>query len=1429
MNNKISVLIVAYKKQGLLKKALESVLNQTLQPFEIIILDNDKEDNSNYNEVLGYLNSNKNIKYIKQKLPFPDSYRKIFEMAQGDYIKFLPYYSSLEKNTLEKMADFLDKNDSVSLVSTQKIPFYELAGNKIYLNTKDTNPISLKTEVLNGKEVIKEAILNFNNNIGDLSTTMFRKKDITFPLFEYNKELLKNYPDFLTWIQLLKKGDLGFISEKLVFVSFSDYADEYNSTVFTQKEIDFLIFGDLLKDDLSLNDKFYASNTAVKNMTSFETPSLVKSIDKLINSISDIEIKKDKTVSIVIVTYNSIDTIEKCVSSAIKYIDDNDEIIIIDNDSKDSTVEYLKTLDDKRIKVIISNENLGFSKGVNLGIKNSNKDVILLLNPDAELTKNSVHKMVNALYKDDKIAAVSPLSDYVISTQSISFYLNKLLLSLRFGYEKLNELCSAIYKEKTQDAKLIIGFCMAIKKDLLDEYGYLDETLFVGCDDLEICWRLREKGYSFKVCLDTFIHHEGQVSFKTTGEENINWLNRQASDALAEILIEYYGHGNVPHPEEIWGMSWYAPDFDKYWSMYKRLDLINTGFNTGFNAVKNLKNKGYLDLETPFFIDFYKQPFSDLFNMEELERKLYILASYENIDSRDSFTDYSEVNNYIKDLAYNYSLIKGIAYGFKEHLNADININTALHTNELVSVVLSTNDISTFEKSLKSIIKQTYKNIEIILIGSFSEEINSIINKFDLKVTKIEIPQGNFSKVITLGIENAQGTYVKIMTYKEYLLPTAIESLLRASKYTNQNTAIIFDNYSCYFSDSTSLEREIVKFQDSNLIKTQIYSQYNLLLSSLLRKNIVENIDISDILLDKVTDLHYFNTIIAKYEFYYVNLTSISISIKRKFPITNNDSERAYKDLSLLKTLDKIDFKYLFENTTKFYDYIKDFIEKVNITPESNLKLLKYLKMNSFITNSEYKNLSNDLTEFNNREIFSLLDIITKTTDDFSLEENNNKLVAKYLSKKEEVYKFALLDEKADILFEYYRNNNFFASYKETIDSEAYIILEQNWLLSLIPQKWEEILNTKIDQIWVSSNFVKELYSNNGIIEDKIKVIGVPVNSNLFFKKNKLNLLKTENNFNFLCISNFTSTSGIIELIEAYIAEFKYNDAVCLTIYPDNIYNYSDRKNLITYIESKSNIPKILIKDYLDIEEVDLYNSSDSFVYTYKLEKDGINVAKAMLCELPVIVTSGGATDDFCNEENSYQVEAEVLEKEVSLLGAEMIGNSLIYLEPSIDSIKEKLRMAFLSKNSDIGKKARETIINLYSNESITKNINEAISELTQQPIIRDNIEEVKKSLYNNTINLIQAESYEQSEKSVQNLCKYEKNEDYYYLLGFVQYKQGNYEDAINSLSESMEIGKLNYDVCNIMAECLDAIDAADEADSFRKKAKQLSTGKNYI
>ena len=101
-----------------------------------------------------------------------------------------------------------------------------------------------------------------------------------------------------------------------------------------------------------------------------------------------------KQLSIIIVSYNTQKILEKCLSSILIELKDyeNCELIIIDNNSTDSTPQYLKEFKEKnnkkiRISLIVNSENLGFAKAVNQGIEISKGEVILLLNSDTLVQK----------------------------------------------------------------------------------------------------------------------------------------------------------------------------------------------------------------------------------------------------------------------------------------------------------------------------------------------------------------------------------------------------------------------------------------------------------------------------------------------------------------------------------------------------------------------------------------------------------------------------------------------------------------------------------------------------------------------------------------------------------------------------------------------------------------------------------------------------------------------------------------------------------------------------------------------------------------------------------------------------------------------------------------------------------------------------------
>ena len=179
------------------------------------------------------------------------------------------------------------------------------------------------------------------------------------------------------------------------------------------------------------------------------------------------------------------------------------------------------------------------------------------MNPDTVVSKNWIKNLL-AHFNSPKVGAVGPVSNYVAGSQKMELYSKKDYTSNK-TIDEVSEYFEKNNKGKSKETKLLIGFCLALRKSVLDELGYLDEKLFLGNDDLEISWRLRENGYNLKIATDTFIYHEGQQSFNTKPSEVTSKLVQESTDALYNKLIEYYQPNKVPSSIEIWDMDWFKP------------------------------------------------------------------------------------------------------------------------------------------------------------------------------------------------------------------------------------------------------------------------------------------------------------------------------------------------------------------------------------------------------------------------------------------------------------------------------------------------------------------------------------------------------------------------------------------------------------------------------------------------------------------------------------------------------------------------------------------------------------------------------------------------------------------------------------------------------------------------------------------------------
>jgi GT2 family glycosyltransferase len=280
-----------------------------------------------------------------------------------------------------------------------------------------------------------------------------------------------------------------------------------------------------------------------------------------------------KRCSVVVLTYNSMKTIQTCLNSVLPTLGVDDELILVDNASQDGTPEYLRQIADVlrvsdgkfRLEVILNSENTGFSRGCNIGILASHGEHVILLNPDTQVYSGWLEGLIEA-FKDEKVAAAGPLSDNVCGEQFAGLHLRPELMTGR------DQIVSALHAGQSSDrqprnrgmeTKLLIGFCLALRRDVLDEFGLLEERCYLGADDLEISWRLRALGYKLAIAKTVFVAHECGGSFGTITSEAKRSAVSGSDAALIEKVTNYYGASKIPTSTQLWNNSIFDEAFSK--------------------------------------------------------------------------------------------------------------------------------------------------------------------------------------------------------------------------------------------------------------------------------------------------------------------------------------------------------------------------------------------------------------------------------------------------------------------------------------------------------------------------------------------------------------------------------------------------------------------------------------------------------------------------------------------------------------------------------------------------------------------------------------------------------------------------------------------------------------------------------------------------
>ncbi|WP_164515133.1 glycosyltransferase family 2 protein [Paenibacillus lentus] len=203
---------------------------------------------------------------------------------------------------------------------------------------------------------------------------------------------------------------------------------------------------------------------------------------------------------LVIVTYNSVSYIQRCLEAIRTYTPPGYTIIVVDNGSTDGTLEYLQSFGN--IELIENGQNKGYASAVNLGIKNGTSETIVIMNPDVFVTENWLPPLMDTLWKEEQTAIVAPK---LINSS------NQLVgVGTNWDWTSPYFLCpnEPGILEETRACLAINGACFLLKRHLLDKLGLLDEHYFHYFEETDYCFNAIHCGYNILFCPDSTIYHE---------------------------------------------------------------------------------------------------------------------------------------------------------------------------------------------------------------------------------------------------------------------------------------------------------------------------------------------------------------------------------------------------------------------------------------------------------------------------------------------------------------------------------------------------------------------------------------------------------------------------------------------------------------------------------------------------------------------------------------------------------------------------------------------------------------------------------------------------------------------------------------------------------------------------------------------------------
>ncbi len=266
------------------------------------------------------------------------------------------------------------------------------------------------------------------------------------------------------------------------------------------------------------------------------------------------------TLSIIILNYKTKGLLKQCIRGILEaQLEDEYEVIAVDNHSGDGSIEMVKELF-PTVTAISSPVNSGFAAGMNLGFAKARGEFLLILNPDVALFGGAVKELLTYLRHHPRVGIVGPKlinPDGTVQWSCYRFYSHWTPLLRRSPLGRLPAsrrhlrrfLMSDWDHQDNRPVGWLLGGCMMIRRQALQEAGQFDPRFFLYFEDVDLCRRMWQAGWEVHyVASAEMVHYHQRMSAEHAGLTGLfSYPTRVHIRSWLRYEAKFFGSPKPPH------------------------------------------------------------------------------------------------------------------------------------------------------------------------------------------------------------------------------------------------------------------------------------------------------------------------------------------------------------------------------------------------------------------------------------------------------------------------------------------------------------------------------------------------------------------------------------------------------------------------------------------------------------------------------------------------------------------------------------------------------------------------------------------------------------------------------------------------------------------------------------------------------------------